>query len=395
MSSHWNRLLWTQRPMGRMDLRCLVFTWAALLLCGQGVGAEAADRVDAFDLARGQRVVHVGTIRSEDAVRIALTTQAGVNLTIPTASVLEVAYDDAPAELLLARNQERQRNWAAAIEQYEAASRSVGREARLLRRHIEFKRAEMLALRAEDTDRALAERAAGELRRWLQENPSARQSLRAIEMLHRVDRGAESGSKDAAAMLQGLRNTAPQDPELNVACDWLQIQWDIEAAFTGTDRAEGLRALEPRLAALTQKPDRESGSLAPVLVAARAWLAVAVAAGGKVDDALTTLDQLAGQHGSDRRALAQVHLCRGLVLRGTGRPREALWEFAWVEVVYAEEPTAKALALLQLAEVQRELDQPRRARVTLERLKSDSALMDTWPWRLAQRSAQAGAPSTP
>lgn len=351
--------------MGMMLILCVWSAW------------QDGDRVEYSDAARGQRVTKVGKIKSEDAVRVVIEAAPGPATTVPSAVLLDVTYDNMPAEVFVARNQERQRNWDAAQGQYQAALQKLPAGPSLLRRHLEFKRTEMQALRAEAGDAAQRTTARTELRRWLGQHGNARQSPRALDLLWRLA-SDEAAQNEATAELRKLAAAAPRDADLARLCGLLEIQWRLREAdrfwyaADGSELKKRLAELAPRLAELRRGADG-TGS-APVI----AWYAVALAARGQAQAALAEIDQALTQAGGDRGALANLFLGRGLVQRLNQQSADAVWSLLWVDVVYYDDPEARGAALLHLAQLFADQGQGQRARHYRQRLRTDPALADTW-----------------
>ena len=357
---------------------------ALLLLLMVWSAWQDGDRIEFLDSARGQRVTKVGRIKSEDAVRVVIEAPPGPAMTVPSAALVEIVYDQLPAEVFVARNQERQRNWEAAQAQYQAALQKLPAGPSLLRRHLEFKGAEMQALRAEVGDAAQRTAARAELRRWLGQHGNARQSFRALELLWRLA-DDEAGKQDAMAELKKLAATAPRDAELARLCDRLEIQWRLREAdrfWSAADLAalkKYLSELGPRLAELRR------GATGPSAAPLVAWHAVVLAAQGQGDAALAEIDEALTQAAGDRVALAHLYLGRGLVQRLLQQTPEAIWSLLYVDVVYPDDAECRAAALWHLAPLFVKQGQGQRARHYRQRLRTDPALSGTWARHLEQK----------
>src|SRR5262245_838888 len=126
------------------------FVCIAMLLTAMPVIAQ--DRVTYLDRASrtGATLLRSGTISSEDPGKVSLTGSDGRRTDVPAVDLIDVIYDGEPqAELNAARTAERERRLDAALAGYSEAMKKVTADKKLLRRHLEYKLAELRAAQAE------------------------------------------------------------------------------------------------------------------------------------------------------------------------------------------------------------------------------------------------------
>src|SRR5262249_20162139 len=106
----------------------------------------------------------------------------------------------------------------------------------------------------------------------------------------------------------------------------------------------------------------------PQAVRARVHLAECLGASKKLDEAVKQLEGLiAKTTDNDLKALAYNTL--GDCYRYNNRPKEALWPYLWVDVIYHQDKREHARAVEQLARLFEELGDKNRAKQYQEKMK--------------------------
>ncbi len=239
-----------------------------LLLSVSG-GLSAQDRITFLDRASRSPapLLRNGTITSEDPGKVVFTND-NRRSDVPAGDVLDVQYEGEPTiELNAARAAERDRKLDAALAAYGDALKKVTPDKRFIRRHIEYKLAELRVTQAEAGGAAAP--AIDALRAFYQKNPDGRQTLACLEHLGRL---LITSRQPAAEVIQGLnqvRSTFGGDNrELANRCDLLRndlLALEVEMLYTKDPQAAKGKAEETAktLAEMARGADRAvAGELA-------------------------------------------------------------------------------------------------------------------------------------
>jgi tetratricopeptide (TPR) repeat protein len=366
--------------------RTRLITLVVMLLCPVAAAAQdKADRVRYADRGRGVETTRTGTITAEDPVK--LTIIAGTTRTkqdIPAADVVDVQYDGEPGEVEAARKAERGRNFDQARGAYEAALKRIPVAQKFLHAHVQFKAAEMLGQLADNGDEPSRKAALAALRQFRTDHPDARQALPALDLYGRLLLQEGQSVQDAVDGLGQLKARFNKEKDLSARCDLLaSLLLMQEAEVLLKDRPDDARQRYAKAQNLLEAvlPGADSAAALDL----RLSLAECKAAQGRLDEALKDLDAILRSAGDQTRTRSAVHLSRGDCLRVAGRPKDALWDYLWVDTVYFQDREQHAQALYCLAEVFTALGDASRARECRDRLVTDGRLRDTRYYKLAGR----------
>ncbi len=346
------------------------------------------DRVDYNE--RGQkgpvRQTSAGAIRSEDPAKVVILAGADKRQReIPSGDILEIRYDGEPPEMNVARNHERGKRWDDALFAYSDALKKVPADRKFLQTEIRFRRARIAAVQAESSGGA-RRLAIAELRNFKRDFPESRQILECLELLSRLLLIDGESRQEVVDAFRELRKKYGQSKEVSAKADLFETQLlleDGQSLLVKGSRDEAKKKYaeaQAKLTAMVANAEK-AGQLD-----LRISLAECKAVLDKADEALKELDALLTQAGDDRTRAA-VHLGRGDCHRLTGKFREAMWDYLWVDAVYNEdrEKQAKAVYYLhdifsnRLPEMANAKDY---ARECQDRLKTQARLQDTYYGKL-------------
>jgi hypothetical protein len=330
---------------------------------------RADEEVIYLDRASRKEVHVVGPIQSEGPGSVVIRPNTGAKIeTIPAGGVIDVIYDvpflvkqdyraalnREAAALRAATLADRQKEIVAALGKYRDLQPKVT-EARA-RRHMEFKIAQLLAL-ASEMDREQEPTARESLERYRKEHSDTWEVIECSDLLGNL-LAARDDWAGARQVYETLAATTGVSADTHEQCD-VHI---IELLIRAKKPEEAEKRLEALAAALA--PDSPQGlRLAIEKVACHAAL-------GRGDEAVRQLEALIARAAdADVKALAYNVL--GDCHRLTGKPREALWDYLWVDVIYHDDRMQHARALYQLVHLFAELKDDTRARQYRERLVND------------------------
>jgi lipopolysaccharide biosynthesis regulator YciM len=226
----------------------------------------------------------------------------------------------------------------------------------LARRHVQFKIGRLLALLAEGdpTQVGAAIKALADFKR---EHAASWQITACAKLLAQLQ--LARGDSDAALKTYQELATVPALPrEISRECALLSAR----ALLRGKQLAEA----EKQLRALLQSVPSED----PLVIRARICQAECRAAAGQFAEAVRQLEGIITAT-ADHDAKALAYNTLGDCYQLENRPRDALWAYLWVDVLYHHDHQEHARAITQLAKLFEALGDSARATQYRQRLKAD------------------------
>ena len=295
---------------------------------GKGIQTTSG-KIDAESIAG----VKIGsrTISSGDIIDIQYEVPALIRLDYPKAVAAE---SKSPAD---------------AIKEYDALLKNPSlANARFVKRHFEFKIAQLTAARVEDGSEPVA-KALDALMRFKKENPDSWQLVPLTRTLARLQLQKDPPDTDGARKAYDELAAMPGlPPEVKSECNFLVIDLFLQA--------DKLPEARVRLASLPAGDPRvriyEIGC-----------------SSGSVADAAKQLEDVIDKT-SDRSLKASAYNMLGDCYRRDPKTKkEALYAHLWVDVVYNDDANEVSKAVSRLADLFAELKDEERARKYRERLK--------------------------
>lgn len=347
---------------------------AALLFAGVvGLGiqapAQAQDKITYRDRATGKETVATGTIQSETADRLVI--KGTTSREVPAVDVIDVTYtvpgalklDYArlgPAERnleTLTKEEERKKALADLIKNYqELGTKATGDSAKFLQRQIQFKIAQLRARQAEDDPEQLTA-ALEALQKFVKDHPDSWQVSSAAKLLARLQ--IVKGDTDAAQKTYQALAALPNVPkEVKQECDLLGAQ----ALLEGKKYDEAKKRLE------ALQKSVPAGD--PQAVRVQVYLAACLAGAGDLTKAVPQIEGIIAKT-SDNALKATAYNALGDCYRLNGRPKEALWAYLWVDVLYHQDKQEHTKAMSHLAKLFEELGDSARAAQFKDKLKKE------------------------
>jgi hypothetical protein len=356
-------------------IRCwwlILTSWVAL---GLAAPALAQDEVIISDPKTKKETRLLGTIQTESPGQITVRLAAGGRpRTLPVAEVLDVVYDvpilikqeyraavnaEGRAEKGI-RHEDRRKELALALRRYQDLQAKITEVK--AKRHLEFKIAKLLALKAVD-DPAEAAAAGERLVQFRKDYPQAWQTVAAAELLAhlQMEKNDWEAARKTYEDLAGTPNLSEEE----------RLGAELQAAQVLV-RARRFSEAQKKIESLEKSVPADS----PQAVRLQLSLAECQAAAGKADPAAqkveALLDKLTdpGLKGLAYNALGDCH-------RLAKKPKEALWDYLWVDVVYNQDRTEHAKALYYLSQLFKELRDEPRSKQYRERLEKDQRFAGT------------------
>ncbi|QDU08273.1 tetratricopeptide repeat protein [Gimesia aquarii] len=275
-----------------------------------------------------------------------LTLKRGTkSVKIPANEVERVRWDGEPPQLNIARNQERNGNYAAALEQYKKSQASGSAN---LKKDLQFMIARATTKSAQ-SDAAALDNAIKMLDTFIKANGDHYQYYPATKLLGE----AYLAKKDYAAANKAF-STLETSP-------WKDYQMDAKNLKARVLLAQG--NVNGALAAFNTvaKMDAKSESELASKRAAQLGSAWCLQKEGKPKEAIKKLDEIIKSANSQQSALlAEAYLRKGDCYRELGESKEALIAYLHIDVLFPTEPAVHAEALYRLSNLWGKVQKPER-----------------------------------
>lgn len=301
---------------------------------------DAADTIYEYDSKSPQLGDIKGYTKTE------LTMQRGSNsVKVPANQVQRVRWDGEPPQLNIARNQEENGNYAAALEEYK---KSVSGASPNLKKDLEFMIARATA-RSAQSNAADLDNAIKLLSAFIKANGDHFRFYSATKLLGE----AYLAKKDYAAANKEFS-------ELEKA-PWKSTQMDAKNLKARVMLAEGnvkgaLTAFESVAKMDAKTPAEQAGKRA-----AQLGSAVCLQKEGKPKDAITVLDEIIKTVDPQQKAiLAEAYLRKGDCYQALGESKEALIAYLHIDVLFPSQPAIHAEALYHLSSLWGKVQKPER-----------------------------------
>ena len=292
-------------------------------------------------------------IAALDIIDVIYEMPASVKLTYRSALASERKLAD-----LSGKEEDRKKAFHEALVSYqEVLSRLAGEKSKFAERHVQFKIARLEAWEAEE-DSGRREPAIAALMKFMKDDADGWQISHGAELLAQLQ--MDKGDLEAARKTYETLATAPYIPkQIQRACEFRIVEMLI--------RAKKLPEAEARLEdVLKSVPPND-----PQAERASVYRAECQGASGKLPEAVAQLEGIiAKTNAKDLKALAYNAL--GDCYRSNNRPKEALWPYLWVDVIYHQDRQEHIKAMAELAKLFEEQGDTARAKEYRDRLKREA-----------------------
>ncbi|QDT45065.1 hypothetical protein Pan241w_51820 [Gimesia alba] len=301
---------------------------------------EAADTIYQYNSNSPQLGDIKGYTKTE------LTLQRGTkSVKIPANEIQRVRWNGEPPQLNIARNQEQNGNYAAALDEYKKAQAGASAN---LKTDLQFMIARATAKSAQ-SNAADLDNAIKFLSDFIKANGDHYQYYAATKLLGE----AYLAKKDYAAANKefGTLERSPwKDTQMNaknLKARVLLAQGNVKGALAAFDAVAKMDAKSP--AEMASKRAAQLGS------------AVCLEKEGKQKEAITVLDQIIKTADPQQTALlAEAYLRKGDCFREIGEAKEALIAYLHIDVLFPSQPAIHAEALYHLSTLWGKVQKPER-----------------------------------
>jgi tetratricopeptide (TPR) repeat protein len=336
--------------------------------------AYAQDEIRFADKTTHKETSVLGTILEESPSRLVYKPGTGAGTKeVPALDITDVIYeltgplkqayrralaDEKRAVDPTSKDEDRQKAGDEAIKEYQDILPSLtGERQKPLQRHVHYKIARLLARQAED-NAAQLDRAIDALQKFKKTFADGWQISDAARLLARMQvlkgdvLGAEKTYQDLAA-IPGIPPEVQQECELRA----------VDALIQG----KKYEAAETKLQAL----QRNVPSGSPQAARVRIYLVLCQGASGKMDEGVRQLEELIAQT-ADKDQKAVAYNALGDCYRLNGKPKEALWPYLWVDVIYHQDRREHLKAIEQLAKLFDDQGDKTRAKQYRDRVRRET-----------------------
>ncbi len=341
-----------------------------VVLQASSIPARAQDRIRHTDRAAKKEAVATGTIQEETPSHIVYKAAIGTK-EIPAADIIDVTYDFKGAIKLeyghavlnerkadsAVKEEDRKNGLSDAIKDYQdLLPKLTGESFGFPRRHVQFKIARLLARQAE-ADPSAIDPAIDALAKFKKEHPSSWQISACARLLARLQ--LKKGDADGAQKTYEDLAATPEIPkEIRQEFDLLAA----DALIFGKKYAQAQQKLK---ALLKTVPSDD-----PQAVRIRVHLAECRGAAGNLDEAVKALKDIIAKS-TDKLLIAQAYNALGDCYRLNGKPKEALWPYLYVDVIYHQDKQEQLKAMEQLAKLFEDQGDKAYAKQYRDRLKKE------------------------
>lgn len=306
----------------------------ALMLSMISDSAEAVDQV----ARRSQRGVLRGSITAMTTTSVTLTLPNGQTQEIPVSDLLSVRFDGEPPTLTQAQSNERAGSLDTALEKYRQVQAEYSGDDKRLITDVRFLIARTLV------KMALA-------------NPAGQDDARKAISAFRSENAQNFRYLEAtlleAQLLAEMPNSAAASRTLLEEVQKAPVKgYQLQAGVQLGRLLLAENDLSGALTAFDQVIQQATGDAAAISALFDGMLGRAQCQQkqGQIDQAIATLDEVISKAAeSDTQILAEAWVLKGDCQRQKSLPRDALFSYLHVDVLYASEPAAHAEALFRLA----------------------------------------------
>lgn len=313
-----------------------------------------------------------GTIIEESPAHVVYKQAGLATREIAATDIIDIMYD-VPASVRLiyrsalgderkiadpaSKEEERKKALSEALKSYqEILPRLAGEKSKFAERHVQYRIARLLARRAEE-DPSQLESAMAALRKFIKEHADGWQISHCVDVLAQLqlERGENEAARKTYEALAALANISG---ELRQECE-LRI---IDLLLRSKKFAEA----ESRLQAVRKSvPANE-----PQATRLAIYQAKCLGAAGKLAEAVAQLESILAKT-TDKDVKALTYNALGDCYRWNSKPKDALWPYLWVDVIYHQDRQEHAKAMAELAKLFEEQGDAVRAKEYKDRLKRE------------------------
>jgi len=328
-----------------MLIRSLLFACTALLIAIVTVNTSVVgqDKVERRDRKSEKAIIISGKITEESPAGFKISVGGAKDTVIPAADVLRVYYDDMPIALKqtyygLFLKDETEKDPAKLLKEYQDfyAKASLSADVKVpVKRYLDYRIAMLKVAAAADTDEAK-----GDARRALETFALTHKIGWEVPFINRALAKMQLDRQDyegALKTLNDLVNNATVPEEIRQEADLLMIEAMFQAG-----KIDAVKAKIEKAIADTKTSESQKSRFKIYLVGLESQSPEA-----KLEDTIKKLDAVIAQ-AADPGTKALAYNVMGDVYALKNMPRDAMWSYLWVDVVYSQDKAEHLKALTKL-----------------------------------------------
>lgn len=316
-----------------------------------------------------------GTITGATKTEVAVKPSTGEPITVPANEVASVDWDDAPRDMNLAKGDENNGRFSAALDKLAKVLEEVKSENDLLRTDVEFLIARVTA-RAALTDDERLDEAIAKLTGFLKSNSNSFRYYDAQQWLGQVYL-AKQDFASARATFEQLAEAPWSDYQLLGKVNLGRV------LMGELKNEEAAQAFDAAIAAAGSSSAEQSRKFEAMVGKARCLIAL-----NKQPEALGVLTEVVDKGSPDDTALmAEAYVLQGNCLEAEEKAKEAVLAYLHVDVLFARESAYHAEALYHLSKLWKTVQHPDRAAEAAGKLEALYPKSD-WTQKLGATAAE-------
>jgi tetratricopeptide (TPR) repeat protein len=341
------------RPTTRFCLLAILF--CAVLSISPEQSATAADVISRKSGAN--RVA--GKIESITKNEVVIKPITGDSVTVPSADVQSIEWDDAPASLRIAIGYENAGQSPKALDAYQKIKADGKLPNDFVSADLEYLIARATA-RIALADPTQVDEAISKLEGVTKSQGDHFRYYEALSFLGQVLL-AKNDAEGARRVFDRLANSSQSDFKVQGQI----AQARVLMAEAKTD--EAIAAYDNVISTVGSGPQEAARKFEALVGKAKGQLTL-----GKSAEALATIDEIINNASPDDTALfAEAYLLQGNAFEGAGRTKEAMLAYLHVEILFPKETAFQAEALYHLSKLWKAVQLPDRAIEAQAKLESD------------------------
>jgi len=334
--------------------RCIFF-WMALFAVQLVTPLQAADQVT----RRSDRATFRGELTAMTTTALTMKLANGESQEIPVSDIFGIRFDMEPPTLTQGQSNERSGSLDSALEKYKQVQAEYAGDDKRLVVDVKFLIARTM-VKSALANPAMAAEAQKAISAFRTENKNNFRYLEAT-LLEAQLLSLDTARAAAAETLLKEVQAAP------VKGFQLQAGVQLGRVLLSGNNADGARA------AFEQVIAQSAGDAGATAAMFDGMLGKAQCQQkqGQIDEAIASLNEVISKASeSETQTLAAAWILKGDCLRTKNLPKDALWAYLHVDVLYPSEPAAHAEALFRLAALWAPAGHPDRADEAMARLTS-------------------------
>ncbi len=287
---------------------------------------------------RSDRVTFRGEMTTMTISAVTIKLANGQTEEVPVSDIFGIKFDMEPPTLTQAQSNERSGSLDAALEKYKQVQTEYGGDDKRLIIDVKFLVARTLVKSALANPAAVAD-AKKAISGFRAENKTNFRYLEATLLEAQLTSLDPAGKAAAESLLKEVQSASVKGFQLQAGVQLGRL------LLAGNDSSGALEAFEQVISSSSSDPAATSALFDGMLGKAQCQQKQ-----GQVEEAIATLNEVISKASeTETQTLAEAWVLKGDCQRSKNLPKDALWSYLHVDVLYASEPAAHSEALFRLA----------------------------------------------